>query len=211
MNVKDEIVHDLKTIAGVLGHTPTEREFNLKSKLFKGAYVTWKFGSWNAALYEAGLSPNLLKINSLDREALIEKIKALAEEIGHTPTQRDLYAKKKTDINYPSMSQYRRVFGSWTKALMSADLKLNRYDAEVGDRKTLVLKWIKDFYKKNKYLPSVIELQSQKKAPSHHVIRSIFGSYGNAVKAAGFMPRIPGQTRATFKGHKYEKNNTNSM
>jgi len=211
MNIKEEIIRDLKIIAGTIGHTPTEREYTIKSKIFKGAYVTWKFGSWNAALYEAGLSPNLLKIKSLDKDALLLKIKDLAEEIGKTPTLRDLYKKKKKDKQYPSVSQYRRLFGSWTKALLSAGLKLNRYEAEAGDRKEMVLIWIKEFFRKNKYLPSVIELQAQKKAPSHHVIRSIFGSYNNAVKAAGFIPRIPGQTRDTFKGDIFEKNKPNAM
>ena len=63
------------------------------------------FGTWNAAKRAAGLFPRRF----LTREELLEQLRALGDELGRTPTARDLAARRRS---LPSASLYAHTFGS---------------------------------------------------------------------------------------------------
>jgi hypothetical protein len=81
------------------------------------------FGSWNAAKRAAGLVPRRF----VTREELVRVLRDLGEELGRTPTARDLDERRGT---MPSKSLYWHTFGSLTNALREAG-----FDVAVGEER----------------------------------------------------------------------------
>jgi hypothetical protein len=81
------------------------------------------FGTWNAAKRAAGLFPRRF----LTREELLEQLRRFGEELGRTPTARDLRARGRS---LPSASLYIHTFGSLTNALREAG-----FDVPIGEEK----------------------------------------------------------------------------
>jgi hypothetical protein len=189
--LRSDVLRDLKEIAAIIGHTPTYREYTILSREFDGHYACKLFCSWNKALLAAGLQPNMVRVQTLNKSSLINKLKELAGVLGRTPTIDDINGLE----GFPSQKQFYRVFGSWTSALMAADLNLNRWGKAVGNRREIILEWIKAFYKDHGYLPSVHDLQRKKNAPSYHVVLQLFGSFNKAFIECGFEPRPQGRNQ----------------
>src|SRR5262249_12806673 len=81
------------------------------------------FGSWNAAQRAAGLVPRRFAT----REELVALLRTLGEELGRTPTARDLDARRG---RVPSQALYRHTFRSVSNALREAG-----YDVAVGEER----------------------------------------------------------------------------
>src|SRR4051812_49858818 len=81
------------------------------------------FGSWNAAKRAAGLVPRRFAT----REELVSLLRRLGEELGRTPTAKDLDERRGT---MPSKSLYWHTFGSLAHALREAG-----FDVAVGEER----------------------------------------------------------------------------
>ena len=81
------------------------------------------FGSWNAAKRRAGLVPRRFAT----RDELLGQLRALGQELGRTPTARDLDARKGS---MPSKSLLWHTFGSLARALREAG-----FDVPVGEER----------------------------------------------------------------------------
>ncbi len=81
------------------------------------------FGSWNAAKREAGLVPRRFAT----REELVGLLRELGEELGRTPTAKDLDERRGS---MPSKSLYWHTFGSLAAALREAG-----FDVPVGEER----------------------------------------------------------------------------
>ena len=87
----EEILGQLTASAERLGRSPTMREFAADSlTTVHPQTVIEHFGSWNAAKRQAGLVPRRFAT----REELLGRLRALGEELGRTPTARDIDARK---------------------------------------------------------------------------------------------------------------------
>jgi hypothetical protein len=75
------------------------------------------FGTWNAAKRAAGLYPRRF----LTREELLAQLRSLGEELGRTPTARDLTERGRA---LPSSSLYAHTFGSLANALREAGFEV---------------------------------------------------------------------------------------
>jgi hypothetical protein len=120
----DDLLAELRACAARLGRSPTMREFARDPKT--GVHpqtVIEHFGSWNAAKREAGLVPRRFAT----REELLGVLRALGEELGRTPTARDLEERRG---RLPSKSLYWHTFGSLTTALREAG-----FDLPVGEER----------------------------------------------------------------------------
>ncbi len=71
------------------------------------------FGTWNAAKRAAGLFPRRF----ITRAELLEQLRGLGDELGRTPTARDLGERRRS---LPSVSLYAHTFGSLANALREA-------------------------------------------------------------------------------------------
>jgi hypothetical protein len=81
------------------------------------------FGSWNAAKRQAGLVPRRFAT----REELLRVLEELGEELGRTPTAKDLDRRRGS---MPSKSLYWHTFGSLSNALREAG-----FDVPVGEER----------------------------------------------------------------------------
>jgi len=118
----EEILDELRASARRLGRSPTMREFADDSEArVHPQTVIEHFGTWNAAKRTAGLFPRRF----LTREELLEQLQELGQELGRTPTARDLAARGKS---VPSASLYAQTFGSLANALREAGFEVLQGD-----------------------------------------------------------------------------------
>jgi hypothetical protein len=120
----EEIVSELRDSARRLGRSPTMREFAADTETrVHPQTVIEHFGTWNAAKRAAGLVPRRF----VTREELLGQLRALGEEVGRTPTARDLDERRGS---MPSKSLVWHTFGSLTTALREAG-----FDVPVGEER----------------------------------------------------------------------------
>jgi hypothetical protein len=120
----EQILTELQDSAERLGRSPTMREFASDPKTtVHPQTVIEHFGSWNAAKREAGLVPRRFAT----REELVGLLRSLGEELGRTPTAKDLDDHR---ASMPSKSLYWHTFGSLTEALREAG-----FDVPIGEER----------------------------------------------------------------------------
>lgn len=120
----ERILSELRACAERLGRSPTMREFaSDEATTIHPQTVIEHFGSWNAAKREAGLVPRRFAT----RDELLRVLRDLGEELGRTPTARDLDSRKG---RVPSKSLYWHTFGSLREALRQAG-----YDLPIGEER----------------------------------------------------------------------------
>lgn len=131
----DEILAELRASAERLSRSPTMREFasDPQARVHPQTVIE-HFGTWNAAKRAAGLFPRRF----LTRDELLEQLRALGDELGRTPTARDLGARGKS---VPSASLYAHTFGSLANALREAGFEVlqgeERLERAIGQGATL--------------------------------------------------------------------------
>jgi hypothetical protein len=120
----EQIVADIAACAERLGRSPTMREFAADPETtVHPQTVIEHFGSWNAAKRAAGLVPRRFAT----REELLGLLRGLGDELGRTPTARDIDEHRG---RLPSKSLYWHTFGSLTNALREAG-----FDVPVGEER----------------------------------------------------------------------------
>jgi hypothetical protein len=120
----EQILEALRASAERLGRSPTMKEFAADpGAAMHPQTVIEHFGTWNAAKRAAGLVPRRFAT----REELVEQLRRLGEELGRTPTARDLDERRGT---MPSKSLYWHTFGSLSTALRDAG-----FDVAVGEER----------------------------------------------------------------------------
>jgi len=120
----EQILQELRECADRLGRSPTMREFAADAETqVHPQTVIEHFGTWNAAKREAGLVPRRFAT----REELLGRLRALGEELGRTPTARDIDERKGS---IPSKSLLWHTFGSLANALREAG-----FDVPVGEER----------------------------------------------------------------------------
>jgi hypothetical protein len=120
----EQIIEQLAGCAKRLGRSPTMREFETDPKTtVHPQTVIQHFGSWNKAKRAAGLVPRRFAT----RDDLVRLLRELGEQLGRTPTARDLDEHR---ASMPSKSLYWHTFGSLTAALREAG-----FDVPVGEER----------------------------------------------------------------------------
>ena len=120
----EEILAELRASAERLGRSPTMREFAADAEAsVHPQTVIEHFGTWNAAKRAAGLRPR----RYISRDELVGQLRELGEELGRTPTVRDIEARRGT---MASKSLIWHTFGSLAAALKEAG-----FDVPVGEER----------------------------------------------------------------------------
>jgi hypothetical protein len=120
----EQILEALRASAERLGRSPTMKEFAADPEAgMHPQTVIEHFGTWNAAKRAAGLMPRRFAT----REELVTQLRRLGDELGRTPTARDLDERRGT---MPSKSLYWHTFGSLATALREAG-----FDVAVGEER----------------------------------------------------------------------------
>jgi hypothetical protein len=120
----DQILSELRASAERLKRSPTMREFASDPETtVHPQTVIEHFGSWNEAKRAAGLVPRRFAT----RAELVRVLHDLGEELGRTPTAKDLDERRGF---MPSKSLYWHTFGSLSNALREAG-----FDVPVGEER----------------------------------------------------------------------------
>jgi hypothetical protein len=120
----EQILEELRDCAARIGRSPTMKEFAADAVTrVHPQTVIEHFGSWNAAQRAAGLVPRRFAT----RDELLSVLRALGDELGRTPTARDIDDRRG---RMPSKSLYWHTFGSLTNALREAG-----FDVAVGEER----------------------------------------------------------------------------
>ena len=106
-----ELLAELRRLADEDG-PPRYREMDADGAYAARTYVN-RFGSWNAALKAADLTPTEQK--SIPDAALLADLQRLHAELGHRPTPDDV-----RDHGDHGVATYQRRFGSWSAAVTAA-------------------------------------------------------------------------------------------
>jgi hypothetical protein len=121
----EQLLGELQACAERLGRSPTMREFagDARTRVHPQTVVV-HFGTWNRAKRLAGLVPRRFATG----EELLGRLRALGDELGRTPTGRDLDERRAT---MPSKSLYWHTFGSLSSALRAAGFDVPARDERV--------------------------------------------------------------------------------
>lgn len=119
----EELLNDLREFATQLDTTsPSSKKMNAdgphNSKTYKD-----RFGSWNEALREAGLTPREPLQTRHNKTELLEALVELAEDLGRIPTQKEV--REHTDYSH---NTYYNHWGSIKQALEASDAPLDDVD-----------------------------------------------------------------------------------
>ncbi|WP_176696629.1 homing endonuclease associated repeat-containing protein [Haloparvum sedimenti] len=180
---EEDLLADLKSVADIVGGTPSEREYGVHGEYSVKTYCK-RFGGWNSALRAAGFEPNV-EMN-LSEETLTTALQGFAETLGRPPTTDEM------DRSGPYTSDsYKRAFGTWNRALRQAGLEVHSvWNVSEDD----LISELNSLAEELGHVPRKDEMRNQGNW-SAAVYQEQFGSWNEALRAAGFEPnerwRIP--------------------
>lgn len=173
---KDVLIDELQGLYSELERSPRIEDMVEKGRFSFSPYHR-VFGSWNAALEEAGLPKNAER-NIRGRE-LIEHLQNLAEELGTSPVRADMER-----LGDRSSQTYVDRFGSWNNALKEAGLELNRRSS-IG-REELIDE-VKKVHESLSKVPTLKETIEHGEFSKSGYLNK-FGSWQSALRASGLEP-----------------------
>ena len=112
-----DLLDELTRLADKLGQTPTKQHMHQQGCYGIKTYER-RFNSWNDTLREAGLEIN--KYHDISKSDLLDELQNLADELGRTPTQWDMFKQGAYTVG-----PYEQKFASWNDALREAGLEIN--------------------------------------------------------------------------------------
>jgi hypothetical protein len=124
---RETLLSHLQDLAESLGRTPTKADLYAANGASPPTYES-HFGSWPQAIREAGLEPGG-RFKRYDRAELLDILRELAGELGHTPSTAELSERE----DLPSAGTYRYRFGRWNAALREAGLPPLQINRGPGD------------------------------------------------------------------------------
>lgn len=176
---KEELLEYIESLADDLGHSPSAQEMNMADEYPSVTTYYRFFDSWNAAKKEIDLT-TLRKNNKYNQDELIEKLRSLADKIGHSPS-----APEMDDADgYPSTRTYLLNFESWNAAKKEAGLDIHQR-GEYTQKE--LIRYLRSLKNKPGHVPTATEMNESEDFPSSGAYCSQFGSWNNALKKADLL------------------------
>lgn len=124
---EDMLLEEIHRLAKELGRTPLHKDLVKRGKISSKPFRD-TFGTWNAALEEAGYTVTYHR--GLTDEQLLDELKRMAEDLGRAPTLEEM-----EEEGAYGTTTYDSRFGSWTSALKEAglDLRIQKDWARIGE------------------------------------------------------------------------------
>lgn len=123
---RDDLISELRSCAARLDTSPTMREFAEDPQAtIHPQTVVEHFGSWNEAKRQAGLLPR----RRASRTEMISALQVLGDELGRTPTAKDLDVARG---RVPGKSVFVKTFGSFREALSEAGFDVPSKDERLA-------------------------------------------------------------------------------
>lgn len=177
-----ELCEGLRGLADELGHPPKTTDMKAQGPYSATPYYN-QFGSWDDALEAAGLEGSASVPRQISNEELLTELQEFADELGRTPTNDQM------DTRGPhSATTYRERFGSWNDALREAGLEVNRKPTGATEEELLTA--IQELADELGRMPTMTEVGEQT-PHSEWIYRNRFGSWNDALAAAGLLDEAP--------------------
>lgn len=142
------------------------------------------FGTFKNALKAAKIPVSKrIYTRKYSKEQYINCLRTVAKDLGHCPTEKEYFAHP---LSIGSSNGIDLCFGSWIKALEAAGLQSNHV-VSYTDKEIIMS--IQNRAKELKHRPSYREYAKAKGVPSMTAIRNHFGSWPNALEAAGLKEK----------------------
>lgn len=176
----EDLLADLQQLADEFGRAPTLKEYREQGSHSATTYYD-RFGSWQKALQAAGFKPRNRELK-IPQDDLLAELTRLADELGESPSaiQMNIHGEYWE-------STYRRRFGSWNAALDAAGLEPNvlLHDQPIAEDKLLAeLRRVAA----DCGSPPSFQNREDEGMYSARTYTRHFGSWNDAVEAAGFEP-----------------------
>ncbi|MBR1939395.1 hypothetical protein IJ847_01530 [Candidatus Saccharibacteria bacterium] len=181
-----ELILDLTKVARLLGYTPDQNSYDAHREPGMASSVTYarRFGSWPKALERAKLK---YEERTFTKEEIIDAIVCVEQILGRAFTQKEYNELRSPDM--PCTGTIKSHLGGWKAAMKEAGHeRLKNFARFTDDEITAVLQ---DIAETLGHTPNVIEYVANRPENAPHWSASIssrFGSWENAVKAAGLPP-----------------------
>ena len=176
----EELIELLQTLGKTLGHPPKAKDFEDAPDTPGVAVLYNRFGTFSNALSMAGYE--LPEKHSYTKAELIEILKDISIRKGKVPSRKDI-----GNEHGPSVKQFIKAFGSWPNALREAGFSPDgKYTNSYTDAEL-----IEKLQSKARSLgrtPGIRDMNADSDMPSAPTYEQHFGTYGNAIKAAGLKP-----------------------
>lgn len=178
-----EIIAMVREVASNLGGTtPTFQQFREHTKsLPTGGFDPrnhFPNASWNDIVHMAELPVKVHPNCTL--ECLKSMLLKFTEEIGHVPTQKEVDSSK----SLPTTPVYQHAFGSYNNALDACGLTPNFEPLKYTEHDLIGI--LQQFNHNHDRVPYSEEFKGR--SPGLKVFTTRFGSWANALSAAGFPP-----------------------
>ncbi|MBI4014673.1 MAG: hypothetical protein HY365_01830, partial [Candidatus Aenigmarchaeota archaeon] len=177
---KDEIISEIRLLSKKLGKSPTRDDAIAQMGYGLTRAAERRFGNWSSALIASGVTPH--KRYDWSRAVVLEDVRAIAKKIGHTPSMNELRRLGRHDL----LNALFVYFATYNEFLTSADLELvaemNKWSEET------VINEIKDLHAMFGRMPTRTETEAMGKLDLKMAATRLFGSWNNAVIAAGIVP-----------------------
>lgn len=181
---KQEIIATILRLQAELGRTPKIRDEGMPNSKLIGKI----FGSYEEALAAAGLKPNR---RYYSKKRLVKQLRKKAVKLGRSPRAMEIMA----DPTMASMQTFRKVFGSYEKALRAAKLP----PAPAGKGHCYTVKGLTEQlqvkYTRLGRVPTTRDVNEDREMASANVFKRMFGSFKLALEAAGIPTK---RTRAKY-------------
>lgn len=176
-----ELLALLQEFAAEHGRPPTATEAADHDDLPTAAAYHHRFGSWNAALTDAGLEPRP-SWERRSNEELLADLRALADEHGKYPS-------KPTVNDHDEMASaatYQQRFGSWSAAIAAAGLPTF---TRPSYSETDLIETLQRLADELGRPPRVTDIDSHPEVATHSTYINRFGSWNAALAAADLATR----------------------
>lgn len=165
---KEFFIAQLKQLANELGHTPTSTEY--KNYGYPLGKLTWLFGTYNQAIREAGLTPQIEFHKKIDKNELIKIYQEISRKVGEPATINDIvrFSKKY------KLSVFLKVFGSINDLRKEAGYReIHKGPGKQFTKKQILEKLIIECKKKGRHLTTK-EIDKNINLPCYETILRYF-------------------------------------
>lgn len=183
---KEECVTMLQAFAKELGRSPTWREVHGNKNMPSLSLYKRYFGNFDEMLKIANLNVN--QIRNVSDEDLLEQLRLLQKELGHSPSQREVAQSSRNGL-CSCEPVFRKHFGSLNEALKNIG---SSQDRQVGlTKKDLVvqLQKLKDKLGKVPTIGDLAEASARNETASYTVFYDRFKTWNNALRKAGLTDK----------------------
>lgn len=118
------------------------------------------------------------------KQELVESIQNFAAHLGRTPTAAEVNEDSTFTVG---LNTYTRQFGSWNDTLKSCGLGVNE-QKDYG--REYLIEQLQDLHDRLGAVPTQRDLREDSDTPSRYPYQDTFGTWNNALRAAGFTPTL---------------------